>query len=66
MMLEGWSYYATVGKLGYNYQDLKKMFTPEEYAVVNNMKRHYDFYRKITPLDQKMPNFLKESEETAH
>lgn len=66
MMLEGWSYHATVGKLGYNYQDLKKMFTPEEYAVVNNMKRHYDFYRKITPLDKKMPDFLKEIKEIAH
>lgn len=66
MMIEGWSYYATVGKLGYSYKDLKLMFTPEELAVVNNMKKHYDFYRKLTPLDKKMPDFLKEYDETAH
>lgn len=66
IMIEGWSFYSACGQLKLEPRSFKKRFTPEEFAVLNNMKKHYDFYRRITPLGKKMPNFFKDHKETPH
>lgn len=66
IMREGWSFSAACGELKIDPRKLKTQLTPEEFAVLNNMRKHYDFYRTITPLDCKMPDFFKDSKETAH